>query len=183
MRSGSEVKECEEGWGEAFSGAAIKHTEVNCIWQKVFPREPKGDAEGQAGGVARVESRWKSAACEFYKLSTGSTGKTKTPPSVTSEQLEKAVPQAHTRSRCPPLSPRSLHAMLPPLAALFCSTSTSTAAAFAQFVCILAFNRAIPLRGRKQDQEGKGRELWGTGWRGWVNPLAKIASVKLPRAP
>lgn len=90
MRSGSEVKECEEGWGEAFSGAAIKHTEVNCIWQKVFPREPKGDAEGQAGGVARVESRWKSAACEFYKLSTGSTGKTKTPPSVTSEQQEKA---------------------------------------------------------------------------------------------
>lgn len=44
-----------------------------------------------AGGVARVESRWKSAACEFYKLSTGSAGKTKTPPSVTSEQQERAV--------------------------------------------------------------------------------------------
>lgn len=50
----SEVKESKRkrsvGGRRPFSGAAIKHTEVNCIWQKVFPREPK---RGGAAGTGR----------------------------------------------------------------------------------------------------------------------------------
>lgn len=58
----SEVKESERersvGGRRPFSRAAIKHTEVNCIWQKVFPREPKRGG----GGCGNWQGAWPASS-------------------------------------------------------------------------------------------------------------------------